>query len=318
MVIVVALRFGAMVLFLADVELAAQDRMNAVAFRRFEKMDRAINVAVVGNGDRFLADVRDALDQLFDIAGAVEQGVIGVEVQVGEFRHGLFFYFRSTARTTFGRIADRRMRKRRDKSLAIVARLAYDVDICGGFAEVSMDSVVTFLMTQNPEAAIAFYRDKLGLRFLRDDGFALVFDMDGVMLRIGKTKGFTPAPNTVLGWEARDIGAAMKKLEQQGVTLRALSQHGPGRRRASAHFRPGTRLRGSRIPTATCCRSRNTQRSDRRRQSARHVAMRGFDAVAVPRQAAGDLLGNHHRAVLAAGAAERQREIALAFVNVVR
>ncbi|MGB9030352.1 MAG: VOC family protein [Acidobacteriaceae bacterium] len=82
-----------------------------------------------------------------------------------------------------------------------------------------MDSVVTFLMTQNPEAAIGFYRDKLGLRFLRDDGFALVFDMDGVMLRIGKTKGFTPAPNTVLGWEAHDIGAAMKKLEQKGVTF---------------------------------------------------------------------------------------------------
>jgi catechol 2,3-dioxygenase-like lactoylglutathione lyase family enzyme len=82
-----------------------------------------------------------------------------------------------------------------------------------------MDSVVTFLMTQNPEAAIAFYRDKLGLRFLRDDGFALVFDMNGVMLRIGKTKGFTPAPNTVLGWEAHDIGTAMKNLEQQGVTF---------------------------------------------------------------------------------------------------
>ena len=47
-----------------------------------------------------------------------------------------------------------------------------------------MDIVVTFLMTQNPEAAIAFYRDKLGLKFLRDDGFALVFDMNGVMLRV--------------------------------------------------------------------------------------------------------------------------------------
>ncbi|MGD0367449.1 MAG: VOC family protein [Acidobacteriaceae bacterium] len=82
-----------------------------------------------------------------------------------------------------------------------------------------MDSVVTFLMTQDSEAAIAFYRDKLGLRFQRDDGFALVFDMNGVMLRIGKTKGFTPAPNTVLGWEARDIGTAMAKLEQQGVTF---------------------------------------------------------------------------------------------------
>jgi catechol 2,3-dioxygenase-like lactoylglutathione lyase family enzyme len=33
--------------------------------------------------------------------------------------------------------------------------------------EASMDSVVTFLMTQNPETAIAFYRDKPGFRFLR-------------------------------------------------------------------------------------------------------------------------------------------------------
>jgi catechol 2,3-dioxygenase-like lactoylglutathione lyase family enzyme len=82
-----------------------------------------------------------------------------------------------------------------------------------------MDSVVTFLMTQNPDASIAFYRDILNLKFLRDDGFALVFDMHGVMLRIGKTKTFTPAPNTVLGWEAGDIGTSMKKLEQQGVTF---------------------------------------------------------------------------------------------------
>ena len=82
-----------------------------------------------------------------------------------------------------------------------------------------MDSVVTFLMTQNPEAAIAFYRDKLGLKFLRDDSFALVFDMNGVMLRVAKTKSFVPAPGTVLGWAATDIGAAMNKLERQGVAF---------------------------------------------------------------------------------------------------
>src|SRR5580658_2972910 len=46
--------------------------------------------------------------------------------------------------------------------------------------------------------------------------------------------------------------------------------------------------------------------------------MHGFDAVAMPRQAAGDLFGNHHGAVLAASAAERQSEVALAFVDVVR
>ena len=82
-----------------------------------------------------------------------------------------------------------------------------------------MDSVVTFLMTQNPEAAIKFYRDTLGFTFLRDDGFALVFDMNGVMLRVGKTQQFIPAQNTVLGWEARDISAAVAELVKKGVSF---------------------------------------------------------------------------------------------------
>ena len=82
-----------------------------------------------------------------------------------------------------------------------------------------MDSLVTFLLTQNPDAALAFYRDKLGLKFLRDDGFALVFDINGVMLRIGKINSFTPAQNTVLGWEARDIAATLNKLAGQGVAF---------------------------------------------------------------------------------------------------
>jgi len=82
-----------------------------------------------------------------------------------------------------------------------------------------MDSVVTFLTTKDSDAALAFYRDKLGLKFLRDDGFALVFDMHGVMLRIAKAKSFTPAQGTVLGWEARDIGATLKQLVQRGIAF---------------------------------------------------------------------------------------------------
>lgn len=82
-----------------------------------------------------------------------------------------------------------------------------------------MDSVVTFLLTQNAEAAMAFYRDKLGFRFLRDDGFALVFDMNGVMLRIGKSTSFTPAQHTVLGWEARDIAATLHQLVARGIAF---------------------------------------------------------------------------------------------------
>lgn len=82
-----------------------------------------------------------------------------------------------------------------------------------------MNRVVTFLLTKNPEAALAFFRDKLGLTFLRDDGFALVFDMNGVMLRVGKIADFTPALNTVLGWEAEEIGSAVADLTRKGVNF---------------------------------------------------------------------------------------------------
>jgi catechol 2,3-dioxygenase-like lactoylglutathione lyase family enzyme len=94
---------------------------------------------------------------------------------------------------------------------------------CDEPQEEDMDSVVTFLMTQNPDAAIGFYRDTLGFNYLRDDGFALVFNMNGVMLRIGKMPAFTPVQNTVLGWESSDIAAAVDSLVQKGVVF----QHYP-------------------------------------------------------------------------------------------
>ncbi len=80
-----------------------------------------------------------------------------------------------------------------------------------------MNRVVTFLLTAKPEAATAFYRDQMGCRYLRDDGFALVFDLGGVMLRVGKVKGFTPAQNTVLGWEVEAMEAEVTRLEAKGV-----------------------------------------------------------------------------------------------------
>ncbi|HWT66223.1 MAG TPA: VOC family protein [Terracidiphilus sp.] len=80
-----------------------------------------------------------------------------------------------------------------------------------------MDRVVTFLLTARPEAAVEFYRDALGLGFVRDDGFALVFDLDGVMLRIAKVKEHAPLPSTVLGWESKDIAADVARLAAKGV-----------------------------------------------------------------------------------------------------
>jgi catechol 2,3-dioxygenase-like lactoylglutathione lyase family enzyme len=82
-----------------------------------------------------------------------------------------------------------------------------------------MNQVVTFLLTQSPDAAIHFYRDTLGLTFLHDDGFALVFDMKGIQLRISKVPEFTPAKHTVLGWETSDINTSVAELLKKGVTF---------------------------------------------------------------------------------------------------
>lgn len=86
-----------------------------------------------------------------------------------------------------------------------------------------LDRIVTFLLTENPDAALTFYRDTLGLPFLRDDGFALVFRSGETMLRIGKVPSHTPAQHTVLGWEMQDIAAAVAELAAKGVAF----QHYP-------------------------------------------------------------------------------------------
>jgi len=82
-----------------------------------------------------------------------------------------------------------------------------------------MNRVVTFLIATDADAAVAFYRDKLGLAFVHDDGFALVFDLGGVMLRIAKVPEFTLAQHTVLGWESADIAATVDGLAAKGVAF---------------------------------------------------------------------------------------------------
>ena len=87
-VVGVALGRGAMVVLLADVELAADDRLHAGVFGRIDELDCAKDVAVIGHGHGGHAEFLDALDEFLDIAGAVEHGVIGMQVQMDElFRH---------------------------------------------------------------------------------------------------------------------------------------------------------------------------------------------------------------------------------------
>lgn len=77
--------------------------------------------------------------------------------------------------------------------------------------------MVGFLTTSNPEEAKAFYGGMLRFRLISDDDFALAFDANGTMIRVGKAQSFTPAQGTVLGWQVADIYAAIRELTAQGV-----------------------------------------------------------------------------------------------------
>jgi catechol 2,3-dioxygenase-like lactoylglutathione lyase family enzyme len=83
----------------------------------------------------------------------------------------------------------------------------------------ALTKFVGFTLTTKPEQAKKFYGETLGFRFLKDDGFALVFDAHGTMLRISKVKEFTPAAHTILGWEVQDIPAAVRDLTARGVVF---------------------------------------------------------------------------------------------------
>ena len=88
---------------------------------------------------------------------------------------------------------------------------------------------VAFLTTSDADRARAFYETTLGLRFVEDQGFALVFDLGGLPLRIARAASFLAQDGTVLGWQVGDIDAVVHMLAARGVNLEryGLPEQGP-------------------------------------------------------------------------------------------
>jgi hypothetical protein len=62
----------------------------------------------------------------------------------------------------------------------------------------------------------------LGLRFVKDDGFAAVFESGERMIRVANVSqvpDFKPLPFTVLGWEVTDVKAVAGALRERGITF---------------------------------------------------------------------------------------------------
>lgn len=81
----------------------------------------------------------------------------------------------------------------------------------------SSTNIIAFVPIKDSQESRAFYEGILGLRFVKDDGFALVLDANGIMVRAVKMKDFTPAQFTVLGWEVSDIENVVRELGKKGV-----------------------------------------------------------------------------------------------------
>ncbi len=84
--------------------------------------------------------------------------------------------------------------------------------------ELRNSNLIGFVTIVDVDRAREFYRDKLGLSLIGEElPFALVFDVNGIMLRLAVAKTHAPAHGTVLGWQVTDIGSAVGELEKAGI-----------------------------------------------------------------------------------------------------
>src|SRR5881296_3049114 len=82
-----------------------------------------------------------------------------------------------------------------------------------------LDEPILFLATADAARSRAFYERVLGLTFVADEPYALVFRVGHSMLRIQKVDRVLKAAYTLLGWAVRDIRSTVRHLSEAGVVF---------------------------------------------------------------------------------------------------
>ena len=78
------------------------------------------------------------------------------------------------------------------------------------------------ICTRDRARSAAVYGDVLGLKLVREDALATVFDLGGAQLRISTVPDFTPHEHTILGFRVPDVRAAVAALAENGVAFQRL------------------------------------------------------------------------------------------------
>jgi predicted enzyme related to lactoylglutathione lyase len=79
--------------------------------------------------------------------------------------------------------------------------------------------IVAFVATVDSTKARAFYEGVLGLNFLSEDEFAIVFNAHGIVLRVQKVPTLIAQPHTQLGWSVSSIDQVVRALRERGAVF---------------------------------------------------------------------------------------------------
>ena len=80
-----------------------------------------------------------------------------------------------------------------------------------------LDTPILFAATTNSKRSRKFYEEALGLEFVADEPYALVFRTGRIQLRIQKVARKPKLSHTVLGWAVPDLRKTVRQLSEAGV-----------------------------------------------------------------------------------------------------
>lgn len=81
----------------------------------------------------------------------------------------------------------------------------------------SQSKIIGFIPSTDLEIATSFYTDKLGLKLIGSDDYALEYLANNGTLRIAKVSDLVKVNYTVLGWEVEEINSAVEELGENGL-----------------------------------------------------------------------------------------------------
>ena len=80
-------------------------------------------------------------------------------------------------------------------------------------------TITALVGTMKPEMSKAFYEDTLGLKFIADDTYAMIFEGKNAHVRVSRVPAVMPAQYAVLAFPVDDIDKAVDGLTAKGVVF---------------------------------------------------------------------------------------------------